>query len=190
MGISPKSIDHILGITKAYITRVGGGPLPTEMLGDLGEKIRKQGAEYGASTGRPRRCGWFDSVVVRYANRINGLDALGITKLDVLDGLPEIKLCTRYRYRDDYLDEFPGELSTLERCEPVYKTVPGWDEPTKGVQRVEDLPDNARRYLDTLEELCGVPVEMVSTGPDRDSIIVDMGHGKPLLDAWFPVRTT
>jgi adenylosuccinate synthase len=189
MGVSPKSIDHILGITKAYITRVGGGPLPTEMLGELGEKIREQGAEYGASTGRPRRCGWFDSVVVRYANRINGLDALGITKLDVLDGLPEIKICTRYRYKDGYLDEFPGELSTLEQCEPDYQTLPGWDEPTKGVQRAQDLPANARRYLEALEELCGVPVGMVSTGPGRDAIIVDMGRGKALLDSWFPVQT-
>jgi adenylosuccinate synthase len=188
MGISPKSIDHILGITKAYITRVGGGPLPTEMSAERGDQIRKQGAEYGASTGRPRRCGWFDSVVVRYANRINGLDALGITKLDVLDGLPEIKAATRYRHQDGYLDEFPGELSTLEQCEPDYKTLPGWDEPTKGAKRVEDLPANARRYLETLEELCGVPVEMVSTGPGRDSIIVDMGHGKELLDTWFPIR--
>lgn len=185
MGIGPKTIDNILGITKAYITRVGGGPFPTEMLGELGDQIREQGAEYGASTGRPRRCGWFDSVVVRYANRINGLDALGITKLDVLDGLEEIKVCTKYRYREEILDEFPGELSTLERCEPIYETMPGWSEPTKGVTKFEALPANAKRYLDFLEELCGVPIEMVSTGPDRDSTIVDMGRGVSLLDSWF-----
>ena len=185
MGIGPKTIDNVLGVTKAYITRVGEGPLPTEMLGDLGEQIRKQGAEYGASTGRPRRCGWFDSVVVRYANRINGLDALGITKLDVLDGLEEIKVCTRYRYRDETLGEFPGELSTLEECEPEYETLPGWSEPTKGVTQIEDLPANAKRYLEVVEELCEVPVEMVSTGPDRDSTIVDMGRGTSLLDRWF-----
>ena len=185
MGIGPKFIDNVLGITKAYITRVGGGPFPTEMLGELGEQIRQQGAEYGASTGRPRRCGWFDSVVVRYANRINGLDALGITKLDVLDGLEDIKVCTRYRYRDETLEEFPGELSTLEQCEPVYETLPGWSRPTKGVTRFEDLPDNAKRYLEVLEDLCKVPIEMVSTGPDRDSTIVDMGRGTSLLDRWF-----
>jgi adenylosuccinate synthase len=185
IGIGPKAIDHILGITKAYITRVGGGPLPTEMLGELGEQIRKQGAEYGASTGRPRRCGWFDSVVVRYANRINGLDALGITKLDVLDGLPEIKVCTRYRYKGEPVEEFPGELSMLEQCEPEYETLPGWDEPTKGATCVEALPANARRYLETLEKLCDVPVEMVSTGPDRASTIVDMGGRGSLLDRWF-----
>jgi adenylosuccinate synthase len=185
IGIGPKAIDHILGITKAYITRVGGGPLPTEMLGELGERIRKQGAEYGASTGRPRRCGWFDSVVVRYANRINGLDAIGITKLDVLDGLPEIKVCTRYRYQGEPVEEFPGELSMLEQCEPEYETLPGWNEPTQGITSVEALPFNARRYLETLEKLCGIPVEMVSTGPDRASTIVDMGRGVSLLDRWF-----
>lgn len=184
-GISPKAIDYILGVTKAYITRVGQGPLPTEMSDELGEKIRRRGAEYGASTGRPRRCGWFDSVVVRYANRINGLDALGITKLDVLDGLDEIRVCTRYRYRGDVFEEFPGELSTLEQCEPEYETLPGWAQPSKGVTRIADLPANARKYLETLEELCGVPVEMVSTGPDRDSTIVDMARGTTLPDRWF-----
>ncbi len=162
MGIGPKFIDNVLGITKAYITRVGGGPFPTEMLGELGEQIRQQGAEYGASTGRPRRCGWFDSVVVRYANRINGLDALGITKLDVLDGLEDIKVCTRYRYRDETLEEFPGELSTLEQCEPVYETLPGWSRPTKGVTRFEDLPDNATRYLGGSRRSL--------QGPDRDGL--------------------
>ncbi len=184
-GVSPKAIDYILGISKAYITRVGGGPFPTEMLGKLGEEIRQQGKEYGASTGRPRRCGWFDSVVVRYANRVNGLDALGITKLDVLDGQKEIKVCTRYRYHGDAVDEFPGELSTLEECEPEYRTLPGWDKPTAGVTRAGDLPVNARRYLDALEELCGVPVEMVSTGAARAATIVDMERGAPLLERWF-----
>ncbi|MGH9389660.1 MAG: adenylosuccinate synthase, partial [Vicinamibacteria bacterium] len=120
-GISPKALDFILGITKAYITRVGAGPLPTEMTEPLGETIREKGAEYGASTGRPRRCGWFDSVVVRYAKRINGLDALAITKLDVLDSLDEIRICTHYDYRGERIEEFPGEISILAECEPVYE---------------------------------------------------------------------
>jgi adenylosuccinate synthase len=184
-GISPKAIDFILGITKAYITRVGAGPLPTEMKGKLGEDIRQRGEEFGASTGRPRRCGWFDSVVVRYANRVNGLDALAITKLDVLDGLDEIKVCTRYRYRGEAVEEFPGELSMLEGCQPEYRTLPGWQESTAGLTRFRDLPANARRYLEALEELCGVPVGAVSTGPDRESTILDMENGEPVVERWF-----
>ena len=184
-GIGPTAIDHVLGITKAYITRVGAGPLPTEMLGQLGEDIRQKGEEFGASTGRPRRCGWFDSVVVRYANRVNGLDALAITKLDVLDGLEEIKICTRYRYRGEPVEEFPGELSMLEECKPEYRTMPGWSEATAGTTRLRDLPANARRYLEGLEELSGVPIGAVSTGPDRNSTILDMENGEPLVDRWF-----
>jgi adenylosuccinate synthase len=185
IGVSPKAIDHIIGVSKAYITRVGSGPLPTEMLGDLGNEVRELGKEYGASTGRPRRCGWFDSVVVRYANRVNGLDALAITKLDVLDTLKEIKVCTRYRYKGEAVEEFPGELSTLEECEPEYRTVPGWEKSTAGTKRAADLPKNARLYIELLEELCQVPVELVSTGPDRDSTIVDMGREQNLLERWF-----
>lgn len=186
IGVSPKAIDHILGITKAYITRVGQGPLPTEMLGELGESIRQKGAEFGASTGRPRRCGWFDSVVVRYANRVNGLDALAITKLDVLDTVDEIQVCTHYEYQGERIQEFPGELSMLEECKPVYRTLPGWQEPTAGLQHAADLPKNARAYLEALEELCGAPVEMVSTGPERHATIEDMaGDGDSVLDGWF-----
>ncbi|MGH9319930.1 MAG: adenylosuccinate synthase [Vicinamibacteria bacterium] len=184
-GISPKALDYILGITKAYITRVGAGPLPTEMSEELGETIREKGSEYGASTGRPRRCGWFDSVVVRYAKRINGLDALAITKLDVLDSLDEIRICTHYDYRGERVDEFPGELSILEECEPVYETAPGWKSATRGMSRIESLPANARSYLERIESLCGTPVEMISTGPERGSTIVDMG-GVPILDRWLP----
>jgi adenylosuccinate synthase len=184
-GISPKSIDFVLGVTKAYITRVGGGPLPTELDGALQEEVRRRGDEYGASTGRPRRCGWFDSVVVRYSNRINGLDALAITKLDVLDELDEIKVCTSYTYRGERLEEFPGELSVLEECEPEYRTLPGWKTSTSGITRLADLPKNARRYLECLEELSGVPIEAVSTGADRDSTILDMENGEPVLDRWF-----
>jgi adenylosuccinate synthase len=185
-GISPKALDFILGITKAYITRVGAGPFPTEMDESLGDAIRKKGAEFGASTGRPRRCGWFDSVVVRYAKRINGLDALAITKLDVLDDLDEIRICTHYDYRGERIDEFPGELSILEECEPVYETLPGWRRSTAGTSRLEDLPENARRYLDRLQDLCDTPVAMISTGPERGSTILDGGKGAPGLQRWLP----
>jgi adenylosuccinate synthase len=185
-GISPKAIDFILGITKAYITRVGAGPLPTEMPEPLGATIREKGAEFGASTGRPRRCGWFDSVVVRYAKRINGLDALAITKLDVLDSLEEIQIATSYRCHGDTVDEFPGELSILENCEPVYETVPGWKSETRGISRKADLPKNARRYLERLEELCDTPVELVSTGPERAATITDFrGASGSIPDRWF-----
>jgi adenylosuccinate synthase len=185
-GISPKALDFILGITKAYITRVGAGPFPTEMDESLGDAIRKKGAEYGASTGRPRRCGWFDSVVVRYAKRINGLDALAIAKLDVLDDLDEIRICTHYDYRGERIDEFPGELSILEECEPVYGTLPGWRRSTAGTSRLEDLPENARSYLDRLQDLCDTPVAMISTGPERGSTILDGGKGAPGLQRWLP----
>jgi len=186
-GISPKALDFILGITKAYITRVGEGPLPTEMTGPLGETIREKGAEYGASTGRPRRCGWFDSVVVRYAKRINGLDALAITKLDVLDSLDEIHICTHYDYRGERIEEFPGELSILEECEPVYETLPGWKCSTEGTSRLEDLPENARKYIARLETLCGTPVAMISTGRERTSAILDMDtESASGLERWLP----
>jgi len=186
-GISPKALDFILGITKAYITRVGAGPLPTEMTEVLGETIREKGAEYGASTGRPRRCGWFDSVVVRYAKRINGLDALAITKLDVLDSLDEIKICTHYDYRGERIDEFPGEISILAECEPVYETLPGWKVSTEGTNRLEALPENARKYIARLETLCGSPVAMISTGPARSATILDMDtRSLSGLERWLP----
>jgi adenylosuccinate synthase len=184
-GVSPKAVDFVLGVTKAYITRVGAGPLPTEMDETLGAEIRRRGEEYGASTGRPRRCGWFDALVVRYANRVNGIDALAVTKLDVLDELDEIKVCTGYRYRDDPIDVFPGELSTLQDCKAQYRTLPGWKRSTAGVTRLEDLPLAARRYLDCLEELCDTQIALVSTGPDRAATIVKHPGGRSVLDSWF-----
>ena len=185
-GIGTKFIDHILGISKAYITRVGEGPLPTEMEYDLGETVREQGAEFGASTGRPRRCGWFDSVVVRYANRINGLDATAVTKLDVLDRLDEIKICTHYDYHGQRIDEFPGDLSILEQCRPVYQTFPGWRDSTKGQTQVYDLPENALNYLSAIQDLCGVPVEMVSTGPERHATIETLrSESQSLIESWL-----
>jgi adenylosuccinate synthase len=172
LGIGPRAIDRVLGVAKAYITRVGGGPLPTELSGSLAERLRESGQEYGASTGRPRRCGWYDAVTVRYAVRINGLDALALTKLDVLDDLDEIKICTAYRWRGDVLDEFPSDLSILANCEAVYESVPGWKRSTRGLRSLADLPREARAYIARLEEVSRVRAAIVSTGSDRDDTIL------------------
>jgi adenylosuccinate synthase len=171
LGIGLRAIDRVLGVAKAYITRVGGGPLPTELSGSLAERLRESGQEYGASTGRPRRCGWYDAVTVRYAVRINGLDALALTKLDVLDDLDEIKICTAYRWRGDVLDEFPSDLSILANCEAVYESVPGWKRSTRGLRSLADLPREARAYIARLEEVSRVRAAIVSTGSDRDDTI-------------------
>jgi adenylosuccinate synthase len=157
LGVPPSAIGGVLGVAKAYTTRVGEGPLPTELSGPLADHLRDSGQEYGASTGRPRRCGWFDGVVVRYSARINGLDGLALTKLDVLDGLPEVLLCTGYRTSRGILSEFPADLRALVDAEPVYETMPGWSTPTKGVTRMEQLPLEARRYIERLEAVSGVP---------------------------------
>ena len=172
LGIGPRAIDRVLGVAKAYTTRVGEGPLPTELTGELGNRLRESGQEFGASTGRPRRCGWYDATAVRYAVRVNGLDALAVTKLDVLDELESISICTEYRCGDQTLTEFPAELDQLVACQPVYETLPGWSRPTRGVRRYEDLPTEARRYLAKIEEVSGVPVSIVSTGSDRDDTII------------------
>jgi adenylosuccinate synthase len=172
LGVGPRAIDRVLGVVKAYTTRVGEGPLPTELAGDAGNRLRESGNEYGAVTGRPRRCGWYDAVAVRYGVRINGLDALALTKLDVLDGLPEIPICTAYTCGGRRMDEFPSDLGQLAACEPVYETLPGWSQPTKGVRRFADLPDAARRYVARLEAITGVPAAIISTGSDRDDTIV------------------
>jgi adenylosuccinate synthase len=171
LGVGPKGIDAVLGVAKAYTTRVGEGPLPTELTGALGDRLRESGQEYGASTGRPRRCGWYDAVAVRYAARVNGLDALVITKLDVLDGLERIEVCTAYRSGGHTITEFPSDLGQLAGCQPIYESLAGWDAPTRGVRRFDDLPENARRYLAFLEEASGVPAAIVSTGSDRDETI-------------------
>jgi adenylosuccinate synthase len=174
LGVGPRAIHGVMGVVKAYTTRVGEGPLPTELTGEMGNRLRDSGNEYGAVTGRPRRCGWYDAVAVRYGVRINGLDALALTKLDVLDGLEQIEICTSYRCHGKTLTEFPSDIAQLAACEPVYESMPGWSEPTKGVRRFEDLPANARRYVARLEEVTGVPAAIVSTGSDRgDTIIRD-----------------
>jgi adenylosuccinate synthase len=172
LGVGPRAIDGVLGVVKAYTTRVGEGPLPTELTGEMGNRLRDSGNEYGAVTGRPRRCGWYDAVAVRYGVRINGLDALALTKLDVLDGLERIEICTAYRCGSRTLTEFPSDLSQLAACEPIYESMPGWDTPTRGARRFSDLPENARRYIARLEQVSGVPAAIVSTGSDREDTIL------------------
>src|SRR5205809_562605 len=172
LGIPPKAIGGVLGVVKAYTTRVGAGPLPTELTGDMGNRLRDSGNEYGAVTGRPRRCGWYDAVAVRYGVRINGLDALALTKLDVLDGLDPIEICTAYRCGGRTLTEFPSDIAQLAACEPVYESMPGWSKPTKGVRRWADLPEAARRYVARLEEVSGVPAAIISTGSGREDTIL------------------
>ncbi len=171
VGIGPTAIDAVLGVVKAYTTRVGSGPLPTELDPVLGERLRDLGGEYGATTGRPRRCGWFDAVVLRYAARVNGLTGIALTKLDVLDALDEVKICTGYRVGDTELRDFPDDLSLLERAEPVYETLPGWSRPSAGARVEADLPPEARRYLERIEALVRVPIEFVSVGTEREQII-------------------
>jgi adenylosuccinate synthase len=170
-GIPPTALHAALGIVKAYTTRVGNGPLPTELDDALGERIRKLGNEFGATTGRPRRCGWFDAVVVRYACRMNGLTGLAVTKLDVLDTLERIGLCTGYRAGAEILHEFPADITALEHLEPVYEWFDGWQQDTSAARSVADLPLAARRYLDRIEALVETPVRYVSVGTRRDQII-------------------
>ncbi|MEX2180054.1 MAG: adenylosuccinate synthase [Gemmatimonadaceae bacterium] len=170
-GIAPTSIDAVLGVVKAYTTRVGGGPLPTEMDEALAEQTRTLGNEFGATTGRPRRCGWFDAVVVRYAARINGLTDLAVTKLDVLDTFDRIALCSGYELDGEVHREFPADLTALEGATPRYEWMPGWKRSTADARRLGDLPDAARRYLDRMRELVEVPITYVSVGTRRDQII-------------------
>jgi adenylosuccinate synthase len=172
LGIPPRAIGRVLGVVKAYTTRVGEGPFPTELSGSMGNRLREGGSEYGAVTGRPRRCGWYDAVAVRYAARINGLDGLALTKLDVLDGLDCINVCVAYRCGGRTLTEFPSDLGQLAQCEPIYETIPGWAAPTRGARRFKDLPLAARDYITKLEEISGVGAAIVSTGSERDDTIV------------------
>jgi adenylosuccinate synthase len=172
LGVPPRAIHGVLGVAKAYTTRVGEGPLPTELSGALADRLRESGQEYGASTGRPRRCGWYDAVVVRYSARINGLDALALTKLDVLDGLPEVKICVAYRVGSTLVSEFPADLRLLAAAEPQYETLPGWSTATRGKTDFDALPIEAQRYIRRLEDVTGVDCAIVSTGSDRSETIV------------------
>jgi len=182
LGVPPRAVNGALGVAKAYTTRVGEGPLPTELTGEMGDRLRESGQEYGASTGRPRRCGWYDAVAVRYAARLNGLDALALTKLDVLDGLEQIEICTAYRRGNERVEDFPADLQRLAECQPVYESLPGWDQPTKGVRRFEDLPAAAKGYVRRLEEVSGVPAAIISTGSERDDTIL---RDSSVLSQWF-----
>jgi len=171
-GIGPKDLDYILGITKAYTTRVGAGPFPTELFDDVGQYLGEKGHEFGATTGRSRRCGWFDGVAMRRAAQVNSITGLCITKLDVLDGLETIKICTGYEFKGQILDLPPVGADAFEQCKPIYESMPGWSEETVGARDLDKLPQAARNYLDKLAEVVGVPVDIVSTGPERDETIV------------------
>jgi adenylosuccinate synthase len=186
-GLAPHRITGVLGIVRTYTTRVGEGPFPTEMLegeAELGQLIRERGREYGASTGRPRRCGWFDAFATRYAAELNGFSSIALTKLDVLDALDEIKVCTGYRLDGSAIETFPAVAADLRRVEPVYETLPGWNSSTLGTTRLEDLPANARAYVDFLSRALGVEIGLVSTGPERDQTIIvrDSALGTWLAD--------
>ncbi|MGD7045609.1 adenylosuccinate synthase [Jeotgalibacillus proteolyticus] len=166
-GVGPTKISHVVGVSKAYTTRVGDGPFPTELNDEIGNQIREVGREYGTTTGRPRRVGWFDSVVVRHARRVSGLTDLSINSIDVLTGIPTLKICTAYRLGDDIITEYPANLRTLAKCEPIYEELPGWEEDITGVRSLDELPDNARHYLERVSQLTGIPLSIFSVGPDR-----------------------
>lgn len=171
-GVGPHQLNYVLGITKAYCTRVGEGPFPTELFDETGELLRKKGNEFGAVTGRPRRCGWFDGAALRRAVQINGLTGLAIMKLDVLDGMDTVKLGVGYLYKGEKIDIMPAGADAVAECEPIYEEFPGWKESTFGVQKWEDLPESAQRYLTRLAEVAGAPIAVVSTGPDRVQTIL------------------
>lgn len=170
-GIGPTQIDLVLGVVKAYSTRVGEGPFPTELKDPLGDYLRERGGEYGATTGRPRRCGWFDAVAVRHAVRVNGMEGVVLTKLDTLSGLETLKICTAYEFEGERLEEFPTSAEVLARCRPLYEELPGWKKELRGARGLEDLPLEAKRYVDRLQELLGIPFYAISTGPGRSETI-------------------
>jgi adenylosuccinate synthase len=171
-GVGPDAIDYVLGITKAYVTRVGGGPFPTELFDEAGERLARRGDEFGATTGRPRRCGWLDAVALRRMVRLNGVSGLCVTKLDVLDGFEQIRVCTAYRLHGETLDAPPLDAMSWSELEPVYESFPGWQGTSRGATSLEELPANARSYIEAMEALCGVPVHIVSTGPERSENII------------------
>jgi adenylosuccinate synthase len=171
-GLGPRKISDVIGIVKAYTTRVGKGPFPTELLDEIGNRLQEKGAEFGATTGRRRRCGWLDAVILKNAVRLNGVTGLAITKLDVLDGLDTLNICTHYEHRGKPLDVFPASLRVLAECRPVYETLPGWTETISGITSFSRLPRNVKSYLRRIEELTGTPIDIISVGPDRDQTIV------------------
>jgi adenylosuccinate synthase len=171
LGVNHTLVDEVIGVTKAYTTRVGNGPFPTEDKGKLGGILQCEGNEFGATTGRPRRCGWLDLVLLKYSFRINGVSRIAITKLDVLDSFDKIKVCTGYRYKGKLLTEFTPDLRTLENCKPVYEELAGWQKSTKGIIDFKKLPDKTKRYLDYIEKKLKTPIFIVSTGNKRDETI-------------------
>ncbi|WP_136064542.1 adenylosuccinate synthase [Modicisalibacter radicis] len=171
-GVGPLYLDYVLGITKAYTTRVGSGPFPTELFDEFGRHLAERGHEFGATTGRARRCGWFDAVALRHAVQVNSVSGICLTKLDVLDGLENIRVCIGYRSKDGETLDAPVDSEGYEAVEPLYQDLPGWSESTLGIKRVEDLPSNARAYISFLEEQTGTPIDIISTGPDRNETIV------------------
>ncbi len=171
-GIGPKEIQHVIGIVKAYTTRVGRGPFPSELFDDIGDSIQEKGAEFGATTGRRRRCGWLDTVILNNAVRLNGLTGLAVTKLDVLGGLDSLNICTGYAYQGKTLDYFPGDLQMLSECQPIYETLSGWSEDISGIRNYIDLPENTKKYLRRIEEITETPIQIISIGPARDETIV------------------
>jgi len=172
LAVSPRAIDEVIGVVKAYTTRVGGGPFPTEIMGELGETIRQEGGEFGSTTGRPRRCGWLDIVALRHAMTINGFTGIVLTKLDVLDKLDKIKICVAYQYKREILDYMPREIRILDSCKPVYEEMDGWKTKTDAIRSYNKLPEKARQYIEHIETLLGINVDLVSTGPDRQQIIL------------------
>ena len=171
-GISPIHIRHILAVFKAYCTRVGGGPMPTELNDEVGESIRRIAHEFGTTTGRPRRCGWFDGVAARFSSRINGFNGIALTRLDVLDNFPKLKICTAYKLHGKTINEFPSQINDLNDCQPVYEEIEGWLKPTGDIREYRQLPAAARSYIRRLEELCDCPVKVVSVGPRREQTII------------------
>jgi adenylosuccinate synthase len=171
-GVGPTKISSVLGVAKAYVTRVGEGPFPTELTGPEGEHLRQRGYEFGTTTGRPRRCGWQDMVILRYAVRVSGLDGLILTKLDVLDEMDTLRICTGYRYQNSMINEFPHSLHVLAQCEPVYEEMPGWQQDISEARGYGELPVKARDYISRIEELAGVPVKLVAVGPGRHQTVI------------------
>ncbi|WP_288863596.1 adenylosuccinate synthase [uncultured Megasphaera sp.] len=171
-GVGPRKMENIVGVVKAYTTRVGAGPFPAEQINEAGEYLRNTGHEFGTVTGRPRRCGWLDTAVVKYAAMLNSLDYLAITRLDILDGLDTIKICTGYAYEGEKIEEYPASLAVMEKVQPIYETLPGWKTPISHCRNYEELPKEARAYVERISELVGVPLGIVSVGPNRDQTII------------------
>ncbi|MBO5130989.1 MAG: adenylosuccinate synthetase, partial [Romboutsia sp.] len=171
-GVGPNMIKDVVGIVKAYTTRVGEGPFVTELDNEIGERIRTQGREFGTVTGRARRCGWFDAVIVKYAARVNGITSISFMLLDVLSGFDKINICTGYKMGDKIITDFPASLEDLAKCEPVYEVLDGWNDDLTKVEKYEDLPENAKKYIARIEELVGVSIDMVSVGPNRAQTII------------------